>query len=55
VLPEVFYEGEKLVFSKDYDLTYGKNNAPGTASVSIHGKGAYKGVKNISFNIIAHP
>jgi hypothetical protein len=52
VLPEVFYEGQKLVFAKDYDLTFTKNNAPGTATVAIHGKGAYKGIKNISFNII---
>jgi hypothetical protein len=54
VLPEVFYEGEKLIFAKDYSLTYSKNNAPGTAAVLIHGKGAYKGIKNMGFNIVAH-
>jgi hypothetical protein len=52
VLPEVFYEGKKLVFTVDYELSYRDNNAPGTASVVIHGKGAWKGKKNVSFNII---
>jgi hypothetical protein len=52
VLPEVFYEEKKLVFTVDYELSYHDNNAPGTASVIIHGKGAYRGKKVISFNII---
>jgi hypothetical protein len=53
VLPEVFYEEKKLVFTVDYELSYRDNNAPGTASVVIHGKGAWKGKKTVSFNIIA--
>jgi hypothetical protein len=52
VLPEVFYEDEKLVFTKDYELAFRDNNAIGTASVSIRGKGTYKGLKTVSFNII---
>jgi hypothetical protein len=54
VMPEVFDDGKELVFTKDYELSYSQNNAPGTAAVIIHGKGAYKGTKNISFNIVAH-
>ncbi|MDR1154203.1 MAG: DUF6261 family protein [Bacteroidales bacterium] len=52
VLPEVFYEEKKLVFSVYYELSYRDNNGPGTASVTIHGKVACKGKKIISFNII---
>jgi hypothetical protein len=52
VMPDVFYEGKKLVFTVDYELSYHDNNRPGTASVTIHGKGAWKGKKVISFNII---
>jgi hypothetical protein len=52
VMPDVFYEGKKLVFTVDYELSYHDNNGPGTASVILHGKGAWKGKKTISFNII---
>jgi hypothetical protein len=52
-LPEVADgEGNRLVFARDYELTYRKNDRPGTASVLIHGKGAWKGVRTISFNIV---
>jgi hypothetical protein len=44
--------GRELVFARDYDLTYHNNNCPGNATVTIHGKGAWKSKKTISFNII---
>jgi hypothetical protein len=50
-MPEVFYNDKKLVFTVDYELSYSNNCKPGTATVFIHGKGAYKNVKAISFNI----
>jgi hypothetical protein len=52
VLPEVMYEGKKLVFTVDYEMSYKNNNAPGTATLTVHGKGAFKGQKVVSFNII---
>jgi hypothetical protein len=52
VLPKVTYEGKELVFTKDYELSYHDNGRPGTAAVIIHGKGAFKGTKTVSFNII---
>jgi hypothetical protein len=51
VLPDVSYEEQKLVFTKDYELSFHENDRPGTASISIHGKGAFKGQKTVSFNI----
>jgi hypothetical protein len=57
-LPEVFFieEGgdwttKKLRFTVDYDLTYTDNVNAGDAEIIIHGKGAYKGKKTITFNI----
>jgi hypothetical protein len=41
----------ELVFAKDFTLTYKGNDRVGTATISIHGKGAYKGVKVVTFNI----
>jgi hypothetical protein len=52
VLPEVRYEGKELVFTKDYELAYHDNDRPGTASIIIRGKGAFKGTKTVSFNIV---
>ncbi|MDR1675936.1 MAG: DUF6261 family protein [Tannerella sp.] len=54
VLPEVTYEGKELVFTKDYELSYHDNSRPGTAAVHIHGKGAFKGTKTVSFNIVVN-
>ncbi|MDR0756837.1 MAG: DUF6261 family protein [Tannerella sp.] len=53
LLPDVTYEGKELVFTKDYELSYRDNNRPGTASLTIHGKGRFRGTKTVSFNIIA--
>ena len=50
-MPEATFDGHELVFTVDYKLSYHDNNAPGTASVTLHGKGAFKGKKTVSFNI----
>jgi pyrimidine operon attenuation protein/uracil phosphoribosyltransferase len=52
LIPDVMYEGKKLAFAKDCELSYHKNDKPGTASVIIHGKNAFKGSKTGSFNIV---
>jgi hypothetical protein len=44
-------EGNLLVFARDYDLRYRNNNRPGNASVTLHGRGAWKNKKTVSFNI----
>jgi hypothetical protein len=51
VLPNVTYEGKKLALSRDYDIAYKNNDHPGTATLSIHGKGRFKNVLTITFNI----
>jgi hypothetical protein len=52
VMPEATFNGHDLIFTVDYELSYRDNAAPGTASVTLHGKGAFKGKKTVSFNII---
>jgi hypothetical protein len=52
-LPAVTYEGHELVFSVDYELTYHDNSRPGNATLTLHGKGAWKNKKSVSFNIVA--
>jgi hypothetical protein len=52
VLPNVYYEGKKLVFTVDYEVAYKNNNTTGTATLTVHGKGKFKGLKIVSFNII---
>ncbi|MDR1561693.1 MAG: DUF6261 family protein [Dysgonamonadaceae bacterium] len=51
-MPDATYEGEKLIFARDYELSYHDNASPGTALVTLHGKGEFKGKKQVSFNII---
>jgi hypothetical protein len=56
-IPVVHYTDSKgaipdLVFAKDFSLTYKDNDRVGTAEVVIHGKGAYKGTKAVTFNIV---
>jgi hypothetical protein len=53
-LPVVHLNDTELVFAKDYFLTYKNNTDPGTATLNIHGKGAYKGRKSVTFNILEH-
>jgi hypothetical protein len=51
VLPDVTYDGEKLVFSRDYEVSYKNNDKPATATLTIHGKGRFKNVLVTTFNI----
>jgi hypothetical protein len=51
-MPEVYYDGERLVFTRDYVVSYCNNDRPGTAMVIVHGKGRFKGIKDVSFNIV---
>jgi hypothetical protein len=56
VIPDVFYttEGQqtvKLVFAKDFTVTYRNNLKVGTAELILHGKGGYRGSKIVTFNI----
>jgi hypothetical protein len=50
-VPEVSFEETELVFSKDFTLSYKNNVTKGNAEIIIHGKGAYKGSKTITFFI----
>ena len=52
-LPTAMYEGHELVFAFDYDLAYHNNDRPGNATVTLLGKGAWKGKKTVSFTIVA--
>jgi hypothetical protein len=52
VLPEVYYEDKELVFSTDFEVSYKDNNAPGLATLIVHGKGAYKGKRITTFRIV---
>ncbi|MDR0737600.1 MAG: DUF6261 family protein [Prevotellaceae bacterium] len=56
VVPKVHYreEGkptENLSLGKDFSITYKNNTNVGMAELTIHGKGAYKGQKTVTFNI----
>lgn len=42
---------QELVEGTDYTITYSDNNAPGTATITITGKGNYKGSITIEFSI----
>jgi hypothetical protein len=41
----------ELVFAKDFEVTYKNNIEVGTADLTLHGKGGYKGTKTVTFNI----
>jgi hypothetical protein len=51
-IPTVHDEDKELVFTRDFYLAYRKNILPGDATIIIHGKGAYKGKKIITFSIV---
>lgn len=53
--PKVKYKGKYLIKNTDYTLTYKNNVKPGTASVTIKGKGKYTGTKTIKFKIKQKP
>ena len=48
----VWYGGSQLKEGTDYDITYTGNNALGTASFTITGKGLYTGEKSGKFNLV---
>ena len=55
-IPKAYYREEDkeavgLVFAKDFSVTYRNNVNAGTASLTLHGKGAYKGRKTVTFYI----
>jgi hypothetical protein len=55
-IPKGFYREDdkptvELTFAKDFSVTYKDNEKVGTAEVTLHGKGAYKGQKTVTFNI----
>ncbi|MDR3269829.1 MAG: DUF6261 family protein [Tannerella sp.] len=56
VIPTVFFTQPdkpdvELTFAKDFTVTYKDNEAIGTATLIIHGKGAYTGTREITFQI----
>ncbi|GHT82580.1 hypothetical protein FACS189467_7920 [Bacteroidia bacterium] len=55
-IPAVYYADAgkaevELTFAKDFSVTYKSNDRPGTATLTLHGKGEYKGQKVVTFNI----
>lgn len=50
--PKVTRKGKKLTKGVDYTLTYSYNLLPGKATITIKGKGAYKGSKIVTFKIL---
>jgi hypothetical protein len=50
-LPTVTVDGRELVFLRDYEISCEDNARPGNALLTIHGRGAYKGQKRVSFII----
>jgi hypothetical protein len=56
-IPKAYYRGDEhrptveLVFAKDFSVTYKNNVDVGTAELTLHGKGAYKGQFTVTFNI----
>lgn len=53
--PEIKYKGDTLVKGTDYTLSYKNNLKPGTATITIRGKGNYTGSKTIKFKIKRKP
>ena len=49
------YNDAELKLNKDYTLTYSNNNAIGTATVTVKGKGNYTGSKTLTFKIEKAP
>jgi hypothetical protein len=59
-LTKVYFHEEgkpavELVFARDYFVTYKNNIEVGTATLAIHGKGAYRGQVTVKFNIARVP
>jgi hypothetical protein len=56
-IPTVRYTTSKgdaleLTFAKDFTVTYKNNDRVGNVAMTIHGKGEYKGVKGVTFNVV---
>ena len=51
--PTVTLEGATLERGKDYEVSYANNAAPGTATVTVAGKGAYAGTQSATFKVFA--
>ena len=49
--PTVKYNGKKLTLNTDYTLSYSNNTDPGTAKLTITGKGGYTNSKDVEFKI----
>ncbi len=50
------YTNDNLVLNEDYTVSYSNNNAVGTATVTVTGKGIYEGSKDLHFAIYCdHP
>ena len=49
--PKITYKGKTLRRGTDYSLSYKNNRWGGTATMTITGKGSYKGTKTVKFNI----
>ena len=50
--PVLEFQNSQLIEGTDYTLSYKNNIYPGTASVTITGKGIYSGTKTLSFQIV---
>lgn len=50
-LPVIKHNGITLVKDTDYTLTYSNNTNPGTATITIEGKGNFSGSREINFDI----
>ena len=51
--PTVKLNGKTLKAGTDYTVSYSNNTNPGTASVTITGKGSYTGTKKVTFTIVS--
>ena len=51
VIPDVRHENMPLVLATDFTVSYSNNIQPGNARIVLRGKGNYKGVKTVTFNI----
>lgn len=49
--PYITHDGNTLIEGQDYTLTYVHNKTFGAASVVIHGKNSYSGIRAVNFNI----
>lgn len=50
--PVIRYGGRLLVSGTDYTLAYANNVNPGTATITVTGKGSFTGSRTISFTIL---